>query len=407
MDDRRYYGFDALRGVMMMLGIVLHASMFYLASPPPTVPLPTDHNTSYFFDIMVGFIHDFRMPAFFLLSGFFTSLLVEKRGVRGTYRNRGARVLAPLLVACVTVLPLTLVLMIDVLLSVRFGNHELIPNPVLVEVVQRELLAKGFPAREPTIVHLWFLLYLLYFYLLIPVCEWLVEFSRHYETRIRRFLSSPLALPVFGLCTAVTLWPFRGAELYEGFVFLKPHVPSLFYFGSFFVLGYVFHTYHEILGAFSRYVPGYALLALVLFPLSFYVTRLEYGVAAPAGLHFAAVILHGMCTWALVYLFMGCALRFFDYESPWILYTSQSSYWVFLVHMPAVAFAGWCLLPFDFPALLKFLIVLVFTTVVCLTSYRYWVQRTCVGEFLNGKRFYLDWPWLEPKPLEQAVPLQK
>jgi len=36
MDNRRYFGLDALRGGMMMLGIVLHAAMYYMASPPPT-----------------------------------------------------------------------------------------------------------------------------------------------------------------------------------------------------------------------------------------------------------------------------------------------------------------------------------------------------------------------------------
>ena len=32
MDERRFYGLDALRGGMMMLGIVLHGAGFYLAS---------------------------------------------------------------------------------------------------------------------------------------------------------------------------------------------------------------------------------------------------------------------------------------------------------------------------------------------------------------------------------------
>ena len=31
MDDRRYYGLDALRGATMMLGIVLHGATRYLA----------------------------------------------------------------------------------------------------------------------------------------------------------------------------------------------------------------------------------------------------------------------------------------------------------------------------------------------------------------------------------------
>jgi hypothetical protein len=39
MDERRYFGLDALRGGMMMLGIVLHAAWLYLAAPPPTMPI--------------------------------------------------------------------------------------------------------------------------------------------------------------------------------------------------------------------------------------------------------------------------------------------------------------------------------------------------------------------------------
>src|SRR5204863_32702 len=64
-DERRYYGLDALRGGMMMLGIVLHAAEFYLAAPPPALPMPTDRNTSYVFDLLFHFIHSFRMPTFF------------------------------------------------------------------------------------------------------------------------------------------------------------------------------------------------------------------------------------------------------------------------------------------------------------------------------------------------------
>ena len=36
MDERRYFGLDALRGGMMMLGIVLHGAMLYLTALPPT-----------------------------------------------------------------------------------------------------------------------------------------------------------------------------------------------------------------------------------------------------------------------------------------------------------------------------------------------------------------------------------
>ena len=36
--EQRYVGLDALRGFMMMLGIVLHASLLYLQAPPLSQP---------------------------------------------------------------------------------------------------------------------------------------------------------------------------------------------------------------------------------------------------------------------------------------------------------------------------------------------------------------------------------
>src|SRR5258706_926652 len=104
-DDRRYYGLDALRGGMMLLGIVLHSATFYLAAPPPHVPIPTDPHTSLVMDAIFDLIHSFRMPTFFVLAGFFTALLVEKRGVAGAYRNRLARVAAPFAAGVFPILP--------------------------------------------------------------------------------------------------------------------------------------------------------------------------------------------------------------------------------------------------------------------------------------------------------------
>lgn len=51
MDIRRHCGLDAMRGGMMMLGIVLHTSMLYLAEPPARHLFPADHNTEYVFTV--------------------------------------------------------------------------------------------------------------------------------------------------------------------------------------------------------------------------------------------------------------------------------------------------------------------------------------------------------------------
>ncbi len=391
MDDRRYYGLDALRGGMMMLGIVLHAATLYLASPPPHAPFTTDPNNSYAMDLLFDFIHSFRMPTFFVLAGFFASLLVEKRGLWGTYKNRMARVLAPLAAGMLTVMPLAALFMLDFTLSVKYGTHDILPNRDDLAKFEREIRAQGIPTGV-FLAHLWFLYYLCYFYLLIPLCRWLVQ--RPFQAKLGRLLASPLALIGFALYTSATLWPYPGGQVFGEFLFLKPHAPSLLYYGSFFVFGYVFHFHRGFLQGLTRYVPWCAALALVLFPLSIYASNLEYvDPARSVGIHLIAVLLHGFCTWALIYFFIGCALRYFDRESPWILYTSQSSYWVFLLHLPVVAAVAWWLVPYDLPAIVKFLVVASVTTVVCFATYHYWVQKTWVSDFLNGRRFDLDWPW--------------
>lgn len=398
MDTRRYYGLDALRGGMMMLGIVVHACMLYLAEPPARYPFPTDHNTAYAFNIILAFIHSFRMPTFFVLAGFFTSLLIEKRGLRGTYGNRAKRILAPLAAAVVTILPITALCMVTFMLSARFGTHDFIPASDAVQAFKQELISRGFPIEKPTLGHLWFLYYLCFFYLLIPLCGFLVRVSLKFEERVKRWLLSPLLLVTFAVLTAASLWPFQGGEVFMEYSFVKPHVPALLYFAFFFVLGYLFHNHPVFLPALARNVLSWAVLAVILFPLSRYAGQLDAGAPGDnVALHLGAVLAHGLCTWVLVYLFLGCALRFFDRDSPWIVYVSQSAYWVFLVHLPLVFFAGWWLLPFDLPATLKFVLVCGFTSFVAFTTFHYGVQKTWISDFLYGRRFDLDWPWREAR----------
>jgi peptidoglycan/LPS O-acetylase OafA/YrhL len=137
----------------------------------------------------------------------------------------------------------------------------------------------------------------------------------------------------------------------------------------------------------------------VLFPLSVAASWLEYTHApGELGFHLLAVVVHALCTWSLVWLLVGIALRYFDRPTRWALYASQSAYWVYLLHLPVVALLGWLLVFVDVPALVKFAIVAGVTGTVCFATYHYWVQDTWLGAFLNGKRFQLDWPWRASVP---------
>ena len=84
----RIHSLDAYRGVLMILGIVLHGA------------IPFMHGGD---DISTGFVkfsfwsvHLFRMPAFFVLSGFFGALLWQRYGAGGMLMNRFERLALPL-----------------------------------------------------------------------------------------------------------------------------------------------------------------------------------------------------------------------------------------------------------------------------------------------------------------------
>ena len=70
---------DALRGFAMILGIVLHASLAFF--PAWWVVKDSQMADSTWIDELEAAIHGFRMPLFFLLSGFFTTMLWRRRGL--------------------------------------------------------------------------------------------------------------------------------------------------------------------------------------------------------------------------------------------------------------------------------------------------------------------------------------
>ena len=97
----RRHDLDALRGCAMLLGIVLHATLSF-APIPWTVQ---DSQQSDFYYVLFACIHGFRMPLFFMLSGFFTAMLWRRRGLASLVGHRLRRVALPLVIGCLTIVP--------------------------------------------------------------------------------------------------------------------------------------------------------------------------------------------------------------------------------------------------------------------------------------------------------------
>lgn len=97
----RRHDLDALRSFAMLLGIALHAALAYIGAGW----VVSDEQTSSGLSLLVAAIHGFRMPAFFLLSGFFSAMLWRRRGLAHLLSQRTRRILLPLVLGCLTIVP--------------------------------------------------------------------------------------------------------------------------------------------------------------------------------------------------------------------------------------------------------------------------------------------------------------
>jgi surface polysaccharide O-acyltransferase-like enzyme len=146
--SERVFALDALRAIMMMLGIVIHASITYGVFDYKTGWSFKDSNTNPIFDLVVSYIHSFRMPVFFVVSGYFGALLFYKKGPKAMLMNRYKRIVLPLAAGVLIIWPL-------VLAAFVFSNAAFSGSPSPLTTAMDTLVSGNFLPFN--VAHLWFL----------------------------------------------------------------------------------------------------------------------------------------------------------------------------------------------------------------------------------------------------------
>ena len=100
---QRFHHLDALRAFAMLLGLVLHGFMSFIVIP--MWPAQDIHPNDDVYGFLLYAIHGFRMPLFFLISGFFTAMLWRRRGTVGLLKNRAIRIVVPMIAGVILVWP--------------------------------------------------------------------------------------------------------------------------------------------------------------------------------------------------------------------------------------------------------------------------------------------------------------
>lgn len=364
---RRIHSLDGLRSGLMLLGVVLHSAYPYSDGARWLVRDPQRNS---FFQALTQGIHLFRMPAFFLVAGYFAALLLRQSKPGDFLRERLRRIGVPLLSTL-----FTLNLLQTWLLQKRSSAHSWLPSGDEVQLMWSSGSIVG---------HLWFLVYLLLFCALVAagaasikrftLSRWPARLATHAG------FSAMLGLAMACSLGVVALDHLAPAVLNHEYLGLIDPSELLAYL-PFFCVGLLLETDEALLLRFSSPGPYTPLAGLAAFAAMTASTGLP-GLAGKS-LHLLASTL---LVWLVIRMLFSAFRRIASEASPRFRYLSDASYSIYLMHhLIVVALASW-LLTVHWGAWLKFGIVLAVTVGLSLAIHHFLILRHPLLRFLfNGK----------------------
>ena len=376
---------------MMLLGLVIHSAASYTKEPLGAAWPYKDPNTSAFLDVVIFFIHLFRMPVFFVAAGFFAALLMARDGAGGFLANRVKRVLLPLALFWPIVYT-------GVAAGFVYANGRAAGQVDMTRITSGAFLGTA------SLVHLWFLWDLMIFCLvavaLAPLAtrvpwQWLARVDSAFGA-IATTMSGALAMAAV---STLTLLPMELPGL-DTSVALLPPLRVLVAYGVFFAFGWLLYRQRALLETFDRRWKGPMIVGAIS-SVAYLVLAVGKPIADPLVAHTVACAFAAASMWMLIYGVVGAFVALLGQSRPVVRYLSDASYWMYIVHLPfAIGIAG-LLAPYQLPAPLKFAMTVAAITLITLGSYHYLVRSTAVGALLNGRRYPRALP--KPQPAQHTV----
>jgi len=359
---QRYYFLDAMRSILMMLGVVLHSAVVF-SNSSWLLPEPE----SQFYNQIVHIIHLFRMPAFFIISGFFCHLMLGRIGNLIFIKQKFNRILIPLAATAITLNSLQNILLNDY----RSENMD--------------LLSSGYWLQGSWISHLWFLISLMYFLIISTAIKSIVP------KLASTFLSSTVKFFTSSRCFLLILLPLISLVLIKLSNIASLHIMNSEFnweiaesikYSIYFYFGIIIARSPSILERFTRFdLPTVLVPSLIIFAL------LNIETAGIIWQERIQLIIDTLLTWLLSYLCFILFHKLTNIPSKLFLYLSDASYTIYLFHHILVIAFSILLYPIDIPNFLKFITVIGITFATTIMIHNFIICKFTIMSLLyNGKQ---------------------
>ncbi|MDH7802298.1 MULTISPECIES: acyltransferase family protein [unclassified Rhizobium] len=375
--DYEHY-WDPLRALLMLLGIPYHASLLYSYALPWDIK---DFETSPVLTAFGAALVTFRMPAFFLVAGYFSTMVIGRKGRMPWLRQRFLRLGLPFIVALLLLGPLQLFVL--QLAGIAKGD-------ITADQLMQNLPGLLVPS-EQWIMHLWFLPALLAYSVVLASLLFLtgyppLSYAKNRFDRMRdRYPTAFFAV----LCTFPVLWELMiyGSGLFAGktgnglFILYERASDPYARYVPFFLIGALLHRDRVL---FHRFRQTGILTGVIAFgAIAVAVTlRLQNPFSNSA----LQVLVSAIAAVAASRLLIDLACRFFDRPSRFAGRMTDASFTIYLLHHPLIYAFGTLFILISLPPILEFAIIVAATTGTAYMLHQA-IRRSPLALFLfNGIR---------------------
>lgn len=352
---------DSMRGILILLILAIHSLQVF--NPKKTWLIYIDKGID-FVPYIIDFLMLFTLTSFFIMSGFFAAMSIQKVGSQKFLETRIIRIVIPIIVTALTLNSLQ--------------AYMLIQNGWM-EFELLEYIKKG-----EWVSHLWFLINLvIYFFILYVGIKFFKPILKKIVVIVNIiFLKTNISIILFlmSLLTALLIACMSLISRYWSFSEII-NLHAIAFYLPFFFLGILMYFNMKMLEKFTKVSVGSLLIIFISLILSNYFVGFEGGLYK--FLYYFFFTLVHFFTSAFCFHFF---YKYANYKSKILLFLSEASYSVYLFHHVLVIGVGLLFIKYDIVGISGMFLLMFVVGMISLLIHSLFISKISILSFLfNGK----------------------